>query len=184
MILFWKGRRHAIRRIGASASTLCHFVEREKHQFSSHLADDSNHYCMLLQINYPYVVSLQAWVNIAAGHPNSDQVTDADLIQFCRVQGLAGFKIPRRIHLQVESLPMNASGKILKQNVKEILSRDMMRSASRLWTSNLMYLKLCDLQFRWHLCWKACQCSIWMVTVWCVLSIKITRHEDFLLARD
>jgi fatty-acyl-CoA synthase len=44
-------------------------------------------------------------------------VTPADLIQFCR-ERLAGFKTPKQIVI-VDKLPKNASGKILKRELRD-----------------------------------------------------------------
>ena len=44
-----------------------------------------------------------------------------ELIDFCRAGGLAGFKIPRVIVLQNEALPLNSSGKVMKQQVQQLL---------------------------------------------------------------
>jgi fatty-acyl-CoA synthase len=54
------------------------------------------------------VVSLQAGANLAEG----------DIIQFVRQQ-LAAFKVPRRVVVASESLPRNASGKLLKRVIKQ-----------------------------------------------------------------
>ena len=44
-----------------------------------------------------------------------------DLARFCRTNGLAGFKIPQLILVQTVPLPLNSSGKVLKQQVKQQL---------------------------------------------------------------
>ena len=43
------------------------------------------------------------------------------LAQFCRAEGLAGFKVPRVIYLQQIPLPCNSSGKVLKYLVRQRL---------------------------------------------------------------
>jgi acyl-CoA synthetase (AMP-forming)/AMP-acid ligase II len=56
----------------------------------------------------------------------SDGETDpADIIDFCR-QHLAGFKCPRTVDFAGE-LPRNASGKILKTQLREPFWRDRAR---------------------------------------------------------
>jgi acyl-coenzyme A synthetase/AMP-(fatty) acid ligase len=47
-------------------------------------------------------------------------VTAADLLRFAR-QRLAGYKIPRQIHL-VNALPLTASGKIAREQVARLLA--------------------------------------------------------------
>jgi len=44
------------------------------------------------------------------------EVTEAELIEFCRVR-LPGFKAPKRIHFR-KSLPISAANKILKRDLK------------------------------------------------------------------
>ena len=58
---------------------------------------------------------------VAAG--GEGVLTAAQMVQFCRDLGLAGFKLPRVLHAQKSSLPVNASGKVLKHVVKEKLLR-------------------------------------------------------------
>jgi len=53
------------------------------------------------------------------------ELDPADVIEFCR-QHLAGYKCPRTVDF-VESLPRNASGKILKTELREPYWRDRSR---------------------------------------------------------
>ena len=57
----------------------------------------------------------------AEGNSGAGAVTSDDLINFCRKTGLAGFKIPRVFILQRKALPLNSSGKVVKQQVKQVL---------------------------------------------------------------
>jgi fatty-acyl-CoA synthase len=64
------------------------------------------------------------WIEavVAAVVLRAGTTVDADeLIQFCRAR-LAGYKTPKRVHF-VEHLPKNASGKILKRELRESLRR-------------------------------------------------------------
>ena len=50
--------------------------------------------------------------------PLTLRLSAADLQDFCRRQGLAGFKLPRVIVAQRCVLPTNASGKVLKHLIR------------------------------------------------------------------
>lgn len=58
-------------------------------------------------------------------------VSEQELKDFCRTQGLAGFKVPRVVRTQKGPLPMNSSGKVLKQDVGQQL-RQLTPQRSRL----------------------------------------------------
>lgn len=63
--------------------------------------------------------------------------SDSDLLQilqaYCKSAGLSSFKLPRRILGQTEPLPMNASGKVLKTEVRVLISSAQFGSDTRLW---------------------------------------------------
>ena len=46
-----------------------------------------------------------------------ESVTSDDLVEFCR-SSLAGFKVPRQFEF-IEEIPRNASGKVLKKDLRE-----------------------------------------------------------------
>ena len=48
---------------------------------------------------------------------------EAGVRAYCKSQGLAGFKVPRFVRWQMSPLPVNSSGKVLKQQVREVLTR-------------------------------------------------------------
>jgi fatty-acyl-CoA synthase len=60
-----------------------------------------------------WIEAVTAAVVLRAG----EQASETELIAFCR-ERLAGFKAPKRVVL-VDALPKNASGKILKRNLRE-----------------------------------------------------------------
>lgn len=48
---------------------------------------------------------------------DGEDVTEDDIVRFCR-ERLAGFKVPKYVVL-VDGLPKNASGKILKRELRD-----------------------------------------------------------------
>jgi acyl-CoA synthetase (AMP-forming)/AMP-acid ligase II len=58
---------------------------------------------------------------VAAVSVDRGEVSESELIEFCRDK-LAGFKRPKRVILLAE-LPKNASGKILKRELKILATR-------------------------------------------------------------
>ena len=46
-----------------------------------------------------------------------EEITEAEMIDFCR-ERLAGYKIPRKFEF-IEELPRNATGKVLKKDLRE-----------------------------------------------------------------
>lgn len=63
-----------------------------------------------------WIEAVTAAVVVRAGH----QLGEAELIAFCRGR-LAGYKAPKRVVL-VDALPKNASGKVLKRELRQALS--------------------------------------------------------------
>ena len=73
---------------------------------------------------YCSTVSLQPMLDDTLDSVFADEAggTSAEqLAQFCQAEGLAGFKVPRVIHLQQTPLPCNSSGKLLKHLVRQRL---------------------------------------------------------------
>jgi fatty-acyl-CoA synthase len=63
-----------------------------------------------------WIEAVTAAVVVRAGR----EVSEAELIEFCR-QRLAGYKAPKRV-VVVDALPRNASGKVLKRELRQALS--------------------------------------------------------------
>jgi fatty-acyl-CoA synthase len=55
-------------------------------------------------------------VAVVVTEPGQPQPSDADVIEWCR-ERLAHFKCPREVHF-VEELPRNATGKLLKTDLR------------------------------------------------------------------
>lgn len=73
----------------------------------------------------PHPVWVEA-VTAAVVARDAAPVTEADLLAHCR-RHLAGYKIPKQVHF-LESLPKNPSGKILKRQLREQLSKSACES--------------------------------------------------------
>lgn len=71
--------------------------------------------------------SAQTSPGAAAG---GSALTPAGLGAFCRVQGLAGFKVPRAVAAQESPLPANSAGKVLKAAVRAELLRRLAAPAA------------------------------------------------------
>jgi acyl-CoA synthetase (AMP-forming)/AMP-acid ligase II len=58
-------------------------------------------------------------VGVAFVIPRSgEELTPGEVIEWCR-QVMANYKVPRRVEI-VESLPLNASGKVLKYELRRL----------------------------------------------------------------
>ena len=53
----------------------------------------------------------------------AQQTSLQDLQDFCRRQGLAGFRLPRLAVAQWQPLPLNGSGKVAKPVIRAVLQR-------------------------------------------------------------
>jgi acyl-CoA synthetase (AMP-forming)/AMP-acid ligase II len=59
------------------------------------------------------------WMEVVSAHvvPKPGmEVTEEDIIAFCK-QNMAGYKVPKKVFVR-SSLPMTASGKILKREIR------------------------------------------------------------------
>ena len=52
--------------------------------------------------------------------PGSD-ITEQDIIDYCK-DGIAWYKTPKYVHF-IDELPMNAAGKILKYELRDLATR-------------------------------------------------------------
>ena len=71
-----------------------------------------------------------AGASARAGCCRSATQWQSELQAFCRQRGLSRFKVPGHIWCQTAPLPVNNSGKIVKPEVKALLSQALMRHSA------------------------------------------------------